>query len=42
MCHTYIGVVLMGLFQLCVPKVEMFSVLEASHSLPVGGHHSGN
>ena len=26
---------------LCVPKVKMLSVLEACHSLLVGGHHSG-
>ena len=25
----------------CVPEVEMLCVLEACHSLPVGGHHSG-
>ena len=24
-----------------MPEVEMLSVLEACHSLPVGGHHSG-
>ena len=30
-----------GLIRCCVPEVEMMSVLEACHSLPVGGHHSG-
>ena len=25
----------------CVPEVEMWSVLEACHSSPIGGHHSG-
>ena len=40
MSHTYIGVVLMG-FRRCVPEVEMFSILEACHFLPIGGPHSG-
>ena len=30
-----------GLIRHCVPEVEMLSVLEACHSSPVGGHHSG-
>ena len=30
-----------GLIWRCVPEVEMLNVLEACHSLPVGGHHSG-
>ena len=30
-----------GLIRRCVPEVEMLSVLEAGHSSPVGGHHSG-
>ncbi|XP_015084203.1 uncharacterized protein LOC107027585 [Solanum pennellii] len=30
----------MRLFAICVPEVEKLSVLEACHSLPVGGHHS--
>ena len=30
-----------GLIRRCVPEVEMLSVLEECHSLPVGGHHSG-
>lgn len=30
----------MGLFGV-VPEVEMLSVLEACHSSPFGGHHSG-
>ncbi|XP_069150303.1 uncharacterized protein [Solanum lycopersicum] len=30
-----------GLIRRCVPEVEMLSVLEACHSSPVGGHHSG-
>lgn len=25
----------------CVPKVEMLIILEAYHSVSVGGHHSG-
>ena len=34
--HTCIGVI-----RRCVPECEMLSVLEACHSSPVGGHHSG-
>ena len=30
-----------GLIHQCVPEVEMLSILEACHFLPVGGHHSG-
>ena len=30
-----------GLIRHCVPECEMLSVLEACHSSPVGGHHSG-
>ncbi|XP_015080158.1 uncharacterized protein LOC107023854 [Solanum pennellii] len=30
-----------GLIRCCVPEVEMLSVLEAFHSLPVAEHHSG-
>ena len=30
-----------GIIRRCVPEVEMLSVLEACHSSPVGGHHSG-
>ena len=30
-----------GLIRRCVTEVEMLSVLEACHSSPVGGHHSG-
>ena len=30
-----------GLIRRCVPECEMLSVLEACHSSPVGGHHSG-
>ena len=30
-----------GLIRCCVPECEMLSVLEACHSSPVGGHHSG-
>ena len=30
-----------GLIRRFVPKCEMLSVLEACHSSPVGGHHSG-
>ena len=30
-----------GLIWRCVPECEMLSVLEACHSSPVGGHHSG-
>ena len=30
-----------GLIRCCVPELEMLSVLEACHSSPVGGHHSG-
>ena len=30
-----------GLIKRCVPEVEMLSVLDACHSSPVGGHHSG-
>ena len=30
-----------GLIRRCVPEYEMLSVLEACHSSPVGGHHSG-
>lgn len=30
-----------GLIRRCVPEVEMFSVLEARHSSPVGRHQSG-
>ena len=30
-----------GLIRRCVPEFEMLSVLEAYHSSPVGGHHSG-
>ena len=30
-----------GLIRPCVSVVEMLSVLEAFHSLSVGGHHSG-
>ena len=30
-----------GIIQRCVPECEMLSVLEACHSSPVGGHHSG-
>ena len=30
-----------GLICRYVPEVEMLSVLEACHSSPVGGHHSG-
>ena len=30
-----------GLIRCCVPNVDMLSVLEACHFLPVGGHHSG-
>ncbi|XP_069155015.1 uncharacterized protein [Solanum lycopersicum] len=30
-----------GLIRRCVPEVEMLSVLEACHSSPVGGHHTG-
>ena len=41
MNHTYIGVVPTGLFGSCVQECEMLSVLEACHSSPVGGHHSG-
>ena len=29
------------LIRRCVPECEMLSVLEACHSSPVGGHHSG-
>ena len=30
-----------GIIRPCVPEVEILSVLEACHSSPVGGHHSG-
>ena len=30
-----------GHIRCCVPEVEMLSVLEACHSSPVSGHHSG-
>ena len=30
-----------GLIQCCVPEVKILSVLEACHSSPIGGHHSG-
>ena len=30
-----------GLICRCVPEVEMLNVLEARHSSPVDGHHSG-
>ena len=30
-----------GIIRRCVLEVEMLSVLEACHSLHVGGHHSG-
>ena len=30
-----------GLIRRCVPECEMLSVLEACHSSPIGGHHSG-
>ena len=30
-----------GLIRRCMPEVKMLSVLEACHSSPVGGHHSG-
>ncbi|TMX03846.1 hypothetical protein EJD97_013572, partial [Solanum chilense] len=30
-----------GIIRRCVPEDEMLSVLEACHSSPVGGHHSG-
>ena len=30
-----------GIILRCVPEVEMLSVLEACHSSPIGGHHSG-
>ena len=30
-----------GLIRRCVPECEILSVLEACHSSPVGGHHSG-
>ena len=29
-----------GLIRRCVPEVEMFTILEACHSSPVGRHHS--
>lgn len=30
-----------GIIPRCVPEVEMISILEACHSSPIGGHHSG-
>ena len=30
-----------GIIRRCVPECEMLSVLEACHSSPIGGHHSG-
>ena len=30
-----------GLIRRCVPKVEMLIVLEACHSSPMGGNHTG-
>ena len=30
-----------GIIRRCVPEDEMLSVLEACHSSPVGGNHSG-
>ena len=30
-----------GLIRRCVPECEMLSVLEACHSSPAGGNHSG-
>ena len=29
-----------GIIRNCVPECEMLSVLEACHSLPIGGHHN--
>ena len=40
MSHVYIGVA-DGLIRHYVSEVETLSVLEACHSSPVGGHHSG-
>ena len=30
-----------GIIYHCVPEVEILTILEAYHSSPVGGHHSG-